>query len=364
MVKRNANVDLFRMIATVFVIILHVLGQGGIYRNAPMNSITYHTASFLRILTFCAVNCFALISGYVMANKNIKLKSIIGLWLNILFYSVLFSGLFFAFMPETITLKNLVQAFLPVVTGRWWYISSYFALFFFIPFLNTAIQYISKQTYTKVLLVIIVGLCVLDCIIPIDAFYTNEGFSAIWLIILYLFGAYIKKYAINEKIAAWKGLIGFFVMIILTFASQLVISALTKILFGEAKFDGVFISYISITILFSAIFLFIFCLNVKLSNFTSKLILFFSPVSLGIFLIHVDPLVYHYLLKDAFVFLAQKNAVVMLLGVVAATIGIFLVCAIIDLLRIQLFKLIRINKLCEFIANNIKKVYSKFFENL
>ena len=32
-----------------------------------------------------------------------------------------------------------------------------------------------------------------------DAFGTNDGYSAIWLMILYLVGGYIRKYGQHEK---------------------------------------------------------------------------------------------------------------------------------------------------------------------
>ncbi len=361
MIKRESNIDLFRIIATVFVIVLHVLGQGGILQNSQ-NCVAYYVASFLQISAVCAVNCFALISGYLMVNKNIKLKSIIGLWLQVAFYSVVFTALFFAFMPETRTIKNLVVAFFPIISRRWWYISSYFAMFFFIPFLNTAINNISKQTYTKFLLVILIGICVVGCISPIDAFVLNNGYSAIWLIIVYLFGAYIKKYELSKKITALKGLIGFFVMILLTFLSKVIISILTYIVLGEAKYDGIFISYVSITIFLAAVFLFLFCLNIKVGSFASKLIFFISPVSLGVYLIHVHPLVFDFIMKDAFALLTHKSVLIMLLGILAATVLIFVVCAVIELIRIQLFKLVRINKLCEFADKKVNTIYLKVFE--
>ena len=53
MMKRNVNVDFFRITATILVIILHVLGQGGVLRAAPQASAVYWGAWFfgnLRIL--------------------------------------------------------------------------------------------------------------------------------------------------------------------------------------------------------------------------------------------------------------------------------------------------------------------------
>lgn len=362
MFNRELNVDLFRVIATFFVIVLHVLGQGGILNSASPNGATYWAAWFFEIGTYCAVNCFALISGYVMANKSVKPKRIIGLWFQTAFYSVLFTVLFFAFIPESRTIKNLLVAFLPIVGRQWWYVSSYFALFFFIPFLNAAINHISQQAYKKFLIIVLIGVCGIACVVPQNAFALDGGYSVIWLIICYLFGAYIKKYDALQKITARKGMIGFLAMIILTFFSKIIIRFLTTRIFGQAKIDDLLISYVSITILLSAIFLFAFCLNVKVGNFASKLIGFLSPVTLGIYLIHVHPLVFNYIIKDAFVSFAQKPFIVMILYVLVVTLIIFVICTIIELLRIQLFKVIKVGKLCEIVAKKFNDFYLRFFE--
>ena len=362
MTKRDYNVDLFRILATIFVVLLHVLGQGGILQNASPSGLTYWSAWLLYICAYCAVNCFALISGYVMINKTIKIKNIMGLWFQVLFYSLLFTSLFFVFVPETRTIKNFMVAFLPIVGKQWWYISSYFALFFFIPILNTAIDHISQKTLEKFLLVILIGICVIDCIIPIDAFVFNDGYSPIWLIVLYLFGAYIKKYDLKRKITAFKSILGFFAMIILTFLSKLIIHFATKNIFGEVKLDGTFISYTSITITLSSIFMFLFCLNVKISNFSQKVIKLFSPATLGVYLIHVHPLVFQNIMRDAFISFLHKPLLVTVAYVFTATLVIFLLCSVIDLIRIQFFKLIRVGRLCEIIDNKITGLYLKVFK--
>ena len=256
MTKRDYSVDLFRIVATLFVVALHILNQGGVVQSAPEGSAIYWCTSFLRIGSYCAVNCFGIISGYIMVNKTIRLKNIIGLWLQIIFYSVLITALFFVFVPETRTIKSLVFSFLPILSERWWYISSYFALFFCIPFLNAAINHLSQETFKKIILVILIGVCVIDCTFPNDTFKINGGYSPIWLIILYLFGAYIRKYDLKQKITASKSLLLYFAMIILTLLSKIVIRFITGAVFGQARYDNQFISYISISISLFVPFLF------------------------------------------------------------------------------------------------------------
>jgi len=362
MEKRNYNVDLFRIIATFLVTVLHVLGKGGILKSTSPTETNYWIAWFLEICAYCAVNCFALISGYVMVNKTVKVKNILGLWFQVLFYSLLLTSLFFVFLPESRSIKNMIVAVIPILGKQWWYVSSYFALCFFIPFLNKTINNISQQTYKKVLLLILFVICCIDCVLPIDAFTLNNGYSAIWLVIVYLFGAYIRKYDICEKTTSFKCIIGFFAMIVLTFVSKITIWFFTKKVFGQAKFEDTFISYISITILLSAIFLFLFCLKIKINNLASKVIYFVSPAALGVYLIHVHPLIFEFLIKDAFVSFATKTPIAMILCIIVASVAIFVLCAIIELLRIQIFKSIKVSQLSEFMAQKINDFYLKVFE--
>ena len=362
MEKRNYNVDLFRIIAAFLVTVLHVLGQGGILKSTLPGGINYWAAWFLEICAYGAVNCFALISGYVMVNKTIKAKNIIGLWFQILFYSLLFTLLSFAFFPESRSVKTFAAAVMPVLGKQWWYVSAYFALYFLIPFLNAAIHNISQQTYKKVLLLILLVICCMDCVHPIDAFLLNDGYSVLWLVVVYLFGAYIRKYEVCEKITALKCMIGFFAMIAITFISKIAIWLLTKSVPGLAQYEDTFVSYTSVTILLSAIFLLLFCLKINISNPVSKLIRFVSPAALGVYLIHVHPLVFEFCMKDAFVSFATKSPMVMILCVVAASLAIFALCASMELLRIQIFKAIKVSKLSEFVAVKIHDLYLRVFE--
>ena len=363
MKKRDYNVDLFRVLATIFVVILHVLGQGGILDKASPDGALYWIAWLLEIMALCAVNCFALISGYIMVNKTIKLKNILGLWFQVFFYSLLISALIFVVIPEARSFKNLVLAFLPILGKQWWYASTYFALFFLIPILNAAINNISKKTFEKFLLVILVGVCIVDCVIPKDPFVFNNGYSVIWLMLLYFFGAYIRKYDLKEKITASKSALAFAILIVLTWLSKICIHYATKMILGEAMLDDTFVSYISITIVLAAVSLFLFCLNVKINNVFQKVVLFFAPATFGVYLIHVHPLVFQFVIKDAFVGFADKMLVLMPACVLAAAVAIFLLCSVIDLARIQFFKLIRIDRLCEIIENKVRKCWSRIFKD-
>ena len=82
--ERNYGIDLFRFFSMLMIVILHVLGHGGVLHNG--NSFVDKTLIyFLEIMCIVAVNCFALISGYVNFNKKFSIKRLLYLWLQCFF---------------------------------------------------------------------------------------------------------------------------------------------------------------------------------------------------------------------------------------------------------------------------------------
>ena len=125
-----------------------------------------------------------------------------------------------------------------------------------------------------------------------DAFGTNDGYSAIWLMILYLVGGYIRKYGQSENGKAAKFLIGYFVMTGLTWLSKFIIEILTLHFLGEVRAGNYLINHKSPTIVLAAVCLFLFFEKVKIPPFFEKMTGVLSPMAFGVYLIHVHPLVF------------------------------------------------------------------------
>ena len=70
------GIDLLRMAAMFFVAALHIIGIGGVITGSELLSGQFLTAQFLRIAMLCAVNCYALISGFVGWDKKPKLSGL------------------------------------------------------------------------------------------------------------------------------------------------------------------------------------------------------------------------------------------------------------------------------------------------
>ena len=68
------------------------------------------------------------------------------------------------------------------------------------------------------------------------------------------------------------------------------------------------------------------------------------------------------ILPDLFESYAELNPALMILAVLGTALAIFIICIMIDMLRFELFKLCRVDKLCEFIEKKMRAFWNKLFE--
>ena len=120
---RNHGIDLLRIVSMLMVLILHILGPGGILKNTNILSANYEAAWLLEIAAFCAVNCYALASGYVGLYTKFKYTNIVHIWLQVAFYNVLFTAIAAALLPE-VTSHHILEACLPVHNNFYWYFTA------------------------------------------------------------------------------------------------------------------------------------------------------------------------------------------------------------------------------------------------
>lgn len=203
--KRNYGIDLLRLVSMFLIVVLHSLSRGALVGVAPFN-IHYEAGFLIEALTYCAVNCFALISGYVGVDSKFKYRRIVPIWLQVVFYCLIFTMFFMYLKPDLLTNKALLgsnpyyTALTPVIHNTYWYFTAYFALFFFIPFINKGMRDITiKQAYAVIISVIFVYIA-LPYFAKVDLFKLEKGYSATWIIFLYVIGAALKKIKIEKLI--------------------------------------------------------------------------------------------------------------------------------------------------------------------
>jgi surface polysaccharide O-acyltransferase-like enzyme len=199
--KRNYGVDLLRIVSMFMIVMLHVLGAGGVLSHTSFGMQNYFAAWGLENLALCAVNCYALISGYVGIYSTFRLKNIVALWLQVEFYSLGIALLLYFAFPGVFGVGEIVKSAFPVLFERYWYFTAYFLMFFMTPFMKRFVLETSKQSIMKFFAALFILLSVLPTVVDKDVFYTMNGYSALWLMIMYILGASIRHFGLwqNKK---------------------------------------------------------------------------------------------------------------------------------------------------------------------
>ena len=320
------------------VVVLHVLKQGGILDNLPVLSARYEVAWLLEIVCYVAVNCYALISGYVGLGAKHQYASIIKLWLQVFFYTTLLTLAIWMFRPTLVGKDQIIQALLPVVGNNYWYFTAYVPLFFIMPVLNHVVHTMPQKQIKIILIQIFILFSIVQTVFVKDIFGTSSGYGFLWLAYLYVLGAYIKKYGLFAQQSKWQLASCYIGMIVFTWGIKYLVEYFLVPVSNEVSNGNWLVKYISPTIVVGAVALLLLFSRLEI-NKSVGLIRFLSPLSFGVYLIHAQPLVWKHVMKMRFVSFTEFGAVKMLLLILFAALGIYIVCSLLDMIRYYLFKL-------------------------
>ena len=127
--KRNAGVDSIRVITMIGIVYYHLLDQGkGIYKYKKYKTEINNSITFC----FWHNNAFALVSG-IIGYRSTKYSNLLYLWLCVVFYSMSIHYYYIKYKKDAKVNRELYQEYFPVIYGRYWYFSSYFGMFIFLP---------------------------------------------------------------------------------------------------------------------------------------------------------------------------------------------------------------------------------------
>lgn len=194
----------------------------------------------------------------------------------------------------------MIAAFLPVTTAKYWYFTAYLGMYLFSPFLVYAINNMPRHLVRNLLFCILAVFCILPTILNRDPFWIHSGYSTLWLIVLFMVGAYIKKYNVlqsNSKRMLFLLYTGAVIIVwLIKYASEFLCFSIT----GTVQIQNLFISYTSPLILAEAVALVLLFSKLQFSAQLSKLIGKVAPAAFGVYLLHAHPLIWIHLLQDYF----------------------------------------------------------------
>lgn len=352
---RNLGIELFRVVSMLMIVLLHVLGRGGIYSYAEHLSTNYKIAWFLETAAFCSVNCYALISGYVNLKSSFKFRKIIYLWLEVFFITVSTTSIFSIFGNTPVTKEQWIIALFPLTRKEYWYFNAYVLLFFFIPILNKGITSLTKRQH----LTIMISMFFLSSVLPFigdkELFSLGGGYSCIWLMILYVFGAYFRLYGIPKFAKPILCIVSFFLFTFIAWWQKIGL----EIADPDAERAGDLISYTSPCMVIMAISLLLLFAQIKIkTNFGKFAVSWLGKSSFGVFLVHVGTMVWG-VIGGHFSKYANSPVPKMLLVIFLATFSIYIICSAYSIIRILIFKYLHIHetvdKIADFLNSKLEK---------
>lgn len=323
--ERNYGIDLVKIVAMLMIVTLHVLGCGGILGASVTNPKNCAIAWFLEVAAFGAVNIYAMASGYLSVYSKPKYKSILRLWLQVFNYTTIITVIFFIKMPEVVGRQQLINAILPVTTTQYWYFTGYFCMFFFIPVMNMALEHLEKRQLQMILLASFLMFSFIPTVFRLDPFHENDGYSALWLAVMYMVGGYIRRYGMLQKVPNVILFLCYLSLVAGTWGYMWKTQGIAITMTG-------WISYLSPTILFGAVSLFLLFsrLNIKRGK---KVIALVASSTFGIYIFHTHPLIWNYVLLNRFADFTKAGLRYLLTHIGLAVAAIFIGCMLVELVR-------------------------------
>lgn len=369
MKQRNIGIDVLRIASMFLIIIGHILMQGGVLSAYSGDGLQggYYFFNTIYVLAYCGVNCFALVSGYVGWQNTFRLEKIIKLWANVVFWSVGVSLVLFIYNKEFFSVKEAISMFLPLIRGRYWFFNAYFVVFMFSPLLNHIIRTLPQKTFQYFLLAAAFVFCVVPFLaLGNDVLRIQNGFEFSWLMVMYLVGGYFSKYPVTIK-KPYKCIVVLISIALLNFIYKYLIELVTTKLLGAPSHGDLFMSYTSPVIVGEAVCLLLYFSNLKLNNKKlAKSISFVIPTIFSVYIIHVHPVVFWKILKDAFTGLSEYNLFISFMLIIAISLAIFIGCIALDYIRIFIFKVFKVDYFCgifcEFLKQKIHKLRGLLWE--
>ena len=321
--KRKSNFELLRIISMICIISHHYVVHGGslFLKDGPNIGIS----EFLFLGGKLGVNCFILISGYFMVNSEFKFKKLLKIVLQVLFYMIVTKLIFQNF--GLIKVKGVEEI---NVFEDYWFIKAYIGLYIISPFLNDFIKKIYKKRHFKVIVV----LTILQGALP--TFFENSLFTnyLTWFSYVYIIGAYIRLYMIDDNIKIRKLLmlfIGGSILILIPTIKYIITGKQDEHLLEITNNLG---STYSLAILFCAVMLFLIFKSLEIR--TNTIINIISSTTFGIYLIHDNSFISKKIWGE-WTKASDFYSVPMgdyLENALSSIVIIFILCCLIDLVRI------------------------------
>lgn len=337
--RRNSNIEVLRIVAMLLIVLSHYTVHSGIVSaELPLgfSRFLFEAGGLGNI----GVILFILITGYYSIGKSdpFKLKRLMSLIFQVLFYSLAIYLIFCIFGIEDFSIGNFMKNMLPITFKQYWFVTAFAALYILAPYINALLYNIDRKQHLQLIIIALT----LFSIIPTFTTQTFYGNELVQFVMLYSIGAYLGKYKdsfFSKRKNAWLVLIGCGAMILLSIVAFDLLSTHWPIF---SKYSKHLLNRNSIaSILFSVS---VFSLFIKKKPFTNNLINVIASCAFGVYLISDNNYIRGVLWTNILNVSSFASSPILFLHIIGSVIAVYLVCTIIELIRLntleRLFSLI------------------------
>lgn len=330
--ERKSGLELLRIVTMLMIISCHT---GHAPFNFPVEIISINRLwqQFLNMGAGLGDDMFIMISGYFLVkSEGLKFRKIFSLWIRLFFYSVIFYYIFVLAGTENFDIKTALSILMPVMRNKWWFVSTYFVLYFLHPYINILLRSFTRDDYKKFMLIMLV------CWVIIMRALHGSNVTA--FIILYCLAAYIRLWA--DDYGSRKFIYYGAVFIALNFMTVIVLDLIgTRIpVFGQ---NAAF--FCEMMRPFTVLACLCLLIGFKHLDIQSRTINTIASATFGVYLIHDNEFVRPFLWNDLVRNASLRDSPYLIPYTVAVILIIYTVCTVIELTRSKIFRILSGGKL-------------------
>jgi surface polysaccharide O-acyltransferase-like enzyme len=341
MMRREANFEVMRTLAMFFIVVYHCLTHG--MGRSPVFTITdsasaanFVFSDFLLVFASISVNLYVMVSGYFLCNATFKVSRIVRTWLNACFYSCIIASVLMALSLVPWSFTTLGKSLFPLSTDAYWFVTQYIGLLILAPFLAILVRQLSYRQYIALL----VGGAFL-CLSVIPDFPLGKRYSvthgnSVWYFAyLFMIAGFIRHHL--KPVSDGRLWAAILIVALLMLGGEIGLG-----MQGPSVHLYWFNYNASPFVLSVLVFVYIRQCRISATGIW-KLLARAAPYTFGVYLIHDHLLVRAWLWKSLSLtrFVHDWGYPFLILGL---CLLIFVLCAMIDVVRKKLFDVVRVDK--------------------
>ena len=334
---REANLELFRIVAMLLIVAHHFVVNSGLMAADGLIYSNPFSWRSLFLLVFGAwgkigINCFVMITGYFMCTSKITMKKFMKLFLEIMFYKIVINSIFWITGYEVFSLGGFLKVMIPIRNVDNDFLNAFLLFYLLIPFLSILVRHLNEKRHMYLLLwcgftYVFLG--------TVPGFEVKMNYVS-WFSVLFVIASYIRLYPkeIYQNRRVWARLTMVFVL--LCVASVIACAWLSAKTGRTIAFRFVSDSNTFLAVATGVCLFMLFKnLNIRYSKFINTA----AASAFGVVLIHANSdVMRRWLWVDTIDAAGHYNAPLMPLYAVSCVAAIYIVCALIDQLRIRLIE--------------------------